>query len=197
MPIFCCFFTKMMAIIFSQEKGAVMKYVLAVCCTVGLALIFIFCPIKNIGTPEPEYLRIHIRANSNLSEDQRVKYKVKNAVVDALIPILSNIETFDEAKSVMRQNFDLIEKVANEVLLNEGFSYKCAASIDNEYFPARAYDNITLDAGYYDALILRLGNGEGDNWWCLVFPAFCFTNSQNSDNIVYISKIWEIIKSVI
>ncbi len=174
-----------------------MKYIIGIFAALGLALIFIFCPIKNIGQPQKEYLRIHIRANSNSTEDQRVKYMVKEAVVDALIPLLSNIETFEDAKMMMQKNFDLIENVANKVLSEEGFSYKCKAEIDNEYFPARTYDTITLGEGYYDALILQLGNAEGDNWWCLVFPAFCFTNSQNSDNIVYISKIWEIIKSVI
>lgn len=184
-----------MEIIVSQ--GEIMKYILGVMCVIGLVLVFVFCPMKTIGEPQKEYLRIHIRANSNSDEDQRVKYMVKEAVVDALIPLLADIETFDEAKSVMQKNFDHIEDVANGVLKSEGFSYECKAEIDNEYFPARTYDNLTLGEGYYDALILKLGNAEGDNWWCLVFPAFCFTNSQNSDNIVYISKIWEIIKSVI
>ena len=146
------------------------------------------------GRAENEYLRIHIRANSNSQEDQRVKYKVKEAVVDALIPLLADIDEFEEAKVVMSENFDLIERVANETLKEEGFYYGCRASIDNEYFPTRIYDSLTLEEGYYDALILRLGSGEGDNWWCLVYPAFCFTNSQKSDNIVYISKIWEKLK---
>ena len=174
-----------------------MKYILGGICAIGLVLIFIFCPMKNIGQPQKEYLRIHIRANSNSAEDQRVKYMVKEAVVDALIPLLAEVATFDKAKEIMQDNFAMIENVADSVLKEEGFTYKCKAEIDNEYFPARTYDEVTLGEGYYDALILRLGEAEGDNWWCLVFPAFCFTNSQKSDNIVYISKIWEIIKSVI
>ena len=90
----------------------------------------------------------------------------------------------------------MIENVANSVLEEEGFDYKSKAKLKNEYFPTRVYENITLEEGYYDALILELGSGTGDNWWCIVFPAFCFTKTQNSDNIVYISLIWEIIKSV-
>lgn len=144
-----------------------------------------------------QYLRIHIRANSNLECDQAVKYKVKDAVVEALIPLVSEIESFDEAKEKISQNFDLIERTADNVLLENGFAYKSRAKIDNEYFPTRTYEEITLEEGYYDALILELGSGEGNNWWCIVFPAFCFTQTKKSDNIVYISRIWEIIKSVI
>ena len=162
----------------------------------GIVLIFVFCPFNISSRAECEYLRIHIRANSNLEADQEVKYQVKDGVVEALIPLLAEIETFEEAKDVMSKNFDFIEKVANQILIENGFYYGCKASLNNEYFPTRVYDDLTLEEGYYDALILQLGSGQGDNWWCLVYPAFCFTNTQNFDNIVYISKIWEIIKSV-
>ncbi len=172
-----------------------MKYFIGVISIIGIVLICIFCPLKSqTAKVENEYLRIHIRANSNSQIDQNIKYKVKDGVVDALIPLLADIDDFQEAKKVMTENFSLIESIANNILKSEGFSYTAKASIDNEYFPTRVYDNLTLEEGFYDALILRLGSGEGDNWWCLVYPAFCFTNSQNSDNIVYISKIWERLK---
>lgn len=172
-----------------------MKYLVGVGSVIIIILIFLFCPLQNTQE-EIEYLRIHIRANSNSIEDQNVKYKVKDQIVEALIPVLSNVESFEEAKEVVAQNFDMIENVADNVLQEEGFSYKSKAKLNNEYFPTRVYENLTLEEGYYDALILELGSGTGDNWWCIVFPAFCFTKTQNSDNIVYISLIWEIIKSV-
>lgn len=100
----------------------------------------------------------------------------------------------------MESNFGYIESIANAVLVSEGFTYTAHAKIDNEYFPTRTYEmeeeDLTLVEGYYDALILELGTGTGNNWWCVVYPAFCFTKTNNFDNIVYISKIWEIIKSV-
>lgn len=171
-----------------------MKCLVGIGSAVIILFIFLFCPIKTTG--EVEYLRIHIRANSNSVVDQNVKYKVKDEIVETLIPLLSEIESFDEAKQKMREHFDLIEESANRVLKEEGFSYKSSAKIDNEYFPTRTYENVTLQEGYYDALIVELGSGEGNNWWCIVFPAFCFTKTQNSDNYEYISLIWEIIKSV-
>ena len=173
-----------------------MKWILAGLSVIGIIVTLCLCGLGGQTAVEPDYLRIHIRANSNLTVDQNVKYKVKDAVVEALIPVLAGIESKTEAEKVMSQNFNLIEKTANEVLLKEGFSYKAHAKIDNEYFPTRTYENITLEEGFYDALILELGSGEGNNWWCILFPAFCFTKTTKSENIVYISRIWEIIKSV-
>ena len=142
---------------------------------------------------EEEYLRIHIRANSNSSEDQEVKYKVRDGVVDALIPILSEVETFEEAKNVVSQNFELITRTADEILKDNGFSYTSSVRLCEEEFPTRKYGDLTLESGIYEALIIDLGEGEGNNWWCLVYPAFCFTNSKNSTNFEYISKILEIL----
>ncbi|MBQ8909293.1 MAG: stage II sporulation protein R [Clostridia bacterium] len=171
-----------------------MKWFLGLISVIGLALIFIFCP--TVQVEQKQYLRIHIRANSNSQADQAVKYLVKDAVVDALIPVLSEAETFEDAKRLVQNNFDLIESAADAVLEENGFAYKSTAQMKQEYFPTRCYDDLTLEEGVYDALILNLGSGDGNNWWCLVYPAFCFTSSTNSDNVVYISKIWEIIKSI-
>lgn len=172
-----------------------MKYIIGIISAIALVLVLLFCPINSESSVQ--YLRIHIRANSNSYADQNVKYKVKDAVVEELIPLVSEIESFEEAKKVIEANFGFIESVADRVLEENDFTYKTHAKIDNEYFPTRTYEDVTLEEGNYDALILELGSGEGNNWWCIVFPAFCFTKTKNSDNIVYISRIWEIIKSVI
>ena len=172
-----------------------MKYILITISCIAIALILGLSGLVG-SESQVQYLRIHIRANSNSEQDQSVKYKVKDNVVEALIPLLSQIESFEEAKCVISENFTMIEQVANQTLQDNGFSYTSSAKISNEYFPTRTYENVTLEEGYYDALILNLGSGQGDNWWCIVFPAFCFTQTKKSYNIVYISQIWEIIKSV-
>lgn len=173
-----------------------MKWIICGISGLLLTAILIFVPLFGKTEQNTEYLRIHIRANSNSQEDQRVKYMVKDAIVEALIPILAEAETKEEAEELIQENFSYIDAVANAVLASEGFSYQGKTRLAREEFPLRAYDDITLPAGEYDAVIVDLGSGKGDNWWCLVYPAFCFTNSTNSTNYVYISKIWEIIKSV-
>ena len=168
-----------------------MKKVILILSIFVLIFVLIFASKTNVQ--EEEYLRIHIRANSNSSVDQEVKYKVKDEVVDVLIPILSEVETFEEAKIVVEKNFELITKTADKVLNENGFSYTSSVRLCEEEFPTRKYGDITLESGVYEALIIDLGSGEGNNWWCLVYPAFCFTNSKNSTNIEYISKILEIL----
>ena len=142
-----------------------------------------------------DFLRIHIRANSNSEEDQAIKYAIKNNIVDALTPLIAESESKDDAINIISNNLNLIETVANNFLAQSGFNYSSKASINSEYFPLRQYDDYVLDSGLYDALILNLGTGLGDNWWCVVYPPLCFVNESSGTNIVYRSKILEIIKN--
>ena len=141
-------------------------------------------------TAKTEYLRIHIRANSNEETDQSVKYEVKNKIVAFLTPLLTECDTKEKAEKVIKENLGSIEKVADEALKARGYAYASKAKINNELFPTRVYESLTLDSGYYDALIIELGEGAGDNWWCVVYPPLCFVGSGN---YVYRSKIKSII----
>ena len=148
--------------------------------------------IKNNET-HTEYLRIHIRADSNEAEAQAVKYEVKGEVVKMLTPYLAECRTKAQAEQTLKNLLGEIEKTADAVLAANGFSYRSKASVREEEFPTRVYEDLTLDAGYYDALILELGSGKGDNWWCVVYPPVCFTGGECG--YVYKSKILEIIES--
>ncbi len=139
-----------------------------------------------------EYLRIHIRANSNDTVDQNVKYQVKNAIVNYLTPIVANCSSKEQAVSEINKNKSQLEKVSNNVLKSAGFNYQSRVSVRNELFPTRVYGDFTLEEGFYDALIVELGEAKGDNWWCVVYPPLCFTGTEN---ITYKSKILEIISS--
>ncbi len=137
-----------------------------------------------------DILRIHIRANSNSVEDQNVKYKVKEDVVAYLTPMIAGCESFENVVGVIRCNKGAIEDIADAVLNENGFDYRSSVEIREEYFPTRAYEGCTLEANFYDAIIINLGSGEGDNWWCVVYPPLCFKDTKN---IVYKSKFKEII----
>ncbi len=138
-----------------------------------------------------EYLRIHIRADSNEEKAQEVKYKVKDKVVEFLTPYISECDSKEKAQKMLNEKLSEIEKVADKTLKENGFNYTSKAKIKNENFPTRVYDNLTLDSGYYDALIIELGSGKGDNWWCVVYPPLCF--KKGGTGYVYKSKIQEII----
>ncbi len=142
-----------------------------------------------------EFLRVHIRANSNDTIDQEVKYKVKDAIVQFLTPLLCNVTDKQSAMQIVANNLSNIESVANTVLRTEGFCYTSNASLKTEEFPTRTYQDLTLPSGVYDSLIVNLGTGTGNNWWCVVYPPLCFVNTDNSSNVTYKSKLVEIINS--
>lgn len=141
---------------------------------------------------ESEYLRIHIRADSNENAAQAVKYRVRDKVVEYLTPLVADYETKEEAMRGVEKNLDKVAAVAAKVLEEEGFSYGATADLERETFPTRVYGDYTLPAGEYSALIIRLGSGKGDNWWCVVYPPLCFAATDT--NVVYKSKILEIIE---
>ena len=140
---------------------------------------------------ENEYLRIHIRADSNENEAQAVKYLVRDRVVEYLTPVVAECETKQEALQRLQGELKRISAEATAVLRAQGFSYSASAELTKEQFPTRVYGEYILPAGEYTALILRLGRGEGDNWWCVVYPPLCFAGGEN---VIYKSKIKEIIR---
>jgi stage II sporulation protein R len=160
----------------------------------AVIILVAICAFGATKQTNTTYLRIHIRANSNLAIDQQVKHQVKDQVVAYLTPLLTEGKTFEAAKQIIEQNLPQIEQVANQVLFNAGFSYKAKAQLNQEFFPTRTYSSYTLDSGFYDALILSLGSGQGDNWWCVVYPPLCFT-SADGVAVEYKSIIWDIISN--
>ena len=167
-----------------------------ICCFIGVSF-FVLSHYKQEEISASDYLRLHIRANSNLDVDQNVKYKVKDEVVSALTPLLCEAKSKEESIKIIDENIDLITAVADKVLSENGFSYKSKAMIKSEYFPTRTYETLTLQSDVYDALIINLGSGLGDNWWCVAYPPMCFISYEDNDNknVVYRSKIVEIIKN--
>ena len=141
-----------------------------------------------------EYLRVHIRADSNDGAAQAVKYYVRDAVVDYLTPFVATYQTEQDAYQGIQSRLQEIAQVATSVLRGQGFDYGATAELKKEEFPTRVYQDYTLPAGEYTALIICLGSGAGDNWWCVVYPPLCFAGESNTF-VIYKSKILEIIEN--
>lgn len=144
-----------------------------------------------------DFLRIHIRADSNSEADQSVKYKVKAAVVEYLAPFLAEATTKEKAMKIVGSQLKNIQAVCDKTLSENGFSYKSRAKLAQEEFPDRSYNGVTLSAGVYDAVIIELGSGSGNNWWCVVYPPLCFVGgeSNGTNQIKFRSKLMEIIRN--
>jgi len=168
----------------------------------GVFFLIVVLIILGINTApaaaDKAYLRIHIRADSNLVGDQNIKYAVKDAIVDYLAPYICGVSSYAECREVIRKHLRDIETVADKVLKCGGKTYSARAELKDKEFPARAYGELVLESGVYDALIVYLGSGAGDNWWCVIYPPLCFVNAQgaDSDGITYKSKIAEIIRKI-
>ncbi|MBE5741133.1 MAG: stage II sporulation protein R [Clostridiales bacterium] len=166
-----------------------MKKFIYVICLVMFVIVGALCvPQKE----EYDYLRLHIRANSNSAVDQSVKYEIKAFLVEYLTPEFCNIESKEKAIQVVEEKSVELSKKCDQILRNKGFNYSVNIKVSNEYFPTRTYSNTTLESGYYDAVIVELGEAEGDNWWCVMYPPLCFVNkNENNIQIKYKSKIAE------
>ena len=141
---------------------------------------------------EADYLRIHVRANSNEQVDQSVKYIVKDEVVKFITPYAAQCVDKNTAMELIESILPEIEEVCDRTLKENGFDYASRAQVRAEQFPTRVYGDLTLEAGLYDALIIELGTGTGDNLWCVIYPPLCFTSG--TQNVEYRSAIYEIIK---
>lgn len=172
-----------------------MKYILSFFGIVAIFCAVFFCTKKG-NEVNDDYVRIHITANSNSDFDKNIKYKVKDAVVDFLIPMLGDVKDKESAEILLKDNLQKIEAVANDALCRFGVKYNAQVTLVEEKIPTRVYDDFSLQSGVYQSLKIDLGQAKGDNWWCVVFPAVCFTSSKNPQNLEYISKIWDTIQSV-
>lgn len=170
-----------------------MKKIMAVL-VILIAVVGTVFLVKNFPSSaqaETDYLRIHVRANSNSQTDQNIKYKVKDEVVRFITPYAAQCTDKEKAMEIISGILPEIEKVCDKVLRENGFTYQSRASVRAEEFPTRVYGDLTLENGLYDALIIELGSGKGDNWWCVIYPPLCFTSGSAS--VQYRSAIMDII----
>lgn len=117
-------------------------------------------------------IRLHVIANSDRDEDQALKLKVRDAVIEHMKK-QKNFKTTAETREYLSDNLKRFEKIAEGVIASEGLNYTTAANMGVRYIPRRTYGDITFPAGNYEALNITIGKGEGENWWCVLFPPLC------------------------
>lgn len=152
---------------------------------IGVICLFIFTfllytSIYSVNIQENiahKIIRLHVIANSNSAIDQSIKLKVRDEIIKKISPLLSNCSNIDESRTVLSNNLCEIEKIANTTLAKY-CDNTATASISNSNFPTKTYKNFSFPAGNYEALKIVIGEGKGENWWCVMFPPLCFTNSS-------------------
>ena len=138
-------------------------------------IICAFSYVEAVSTDISESVfRLHVIANSNSDEDQNLKYKVRDSLLNYMNNICNKCDSKEEAIKLVSEHQENFKKVALETIKNEGYSYNVNIEIGNFEFPTKQYGDISLPAGFYDALKVEIGKAEGRNWWCVMFPSLCF-----------------------
>ena len=118
--------------------------------------------------------RLHVIANSDSDEDQQLKYKVRDSLLDYMNNICANCTSKEEAISIAKNHIEDFKKIALNTIHENGYSYDAKVEIGNFEFPTKTYGDISLPSGNYDALKVEIGESKGQNWWCVMFPPLCF-----------------------
>ena len=139
-----------------------------------LVAFWIVDVVHDRQTLSNDLIRLHVVANSDSEEDQTIKLRVRDAVTGYLQEKMSHITDKDAAMAFLQQHIDRLTELANQVLTELGVSDRAEITLTKETFPTRQYDTFTLPAGVYESLRIRIGEAEGRNWWCVVFPSLCF-----------------------
>ncbi len=120
--------------------------------------------------------RLHVIANSDSKEDQDLKYKVRDKLIEYMKSLTTNINTKEEVIKIANNHISDFESIAKEVITENGFDYDVKVEIGNFSFPTKQYGDISFPAGFYDALKVEIGSANGQNWWCVMFPPLCFVD---------------------
>ncbi|SEM80335.1 stage II sporulation protein R [Lihuaxuella thermophila] len=165
-----------------------------------LVILFIFCAwlvYSHPGTDDrwlvgeasgdvqipDQAIRLRILANSDRGEDQWLKRKVRDEVVKEMETWVKQPRTITEARQAIKQHLPRFEQIAEETVARNGFHYPVKVDFGLVPFPTKLYGDKVYPAGNYEALRITLGEGKGDNWWCVLFPPLCFVDMSNGDAV--------------
>lgn len=161
------------------------KKELAIICislTIGTVITMLILSISYANETQndiaKEVIRFHVMANSDEDFDQQLKIDVKNEIIEMLEEELSSSTSLNETKELILENIHngRITKKALEIIHRNGYNYSVSVEISNDYFPTKSYADVTLPAGIYECLKIEIGDGSGQNWWCVMFPPLCFVD---------------------
>jgi stage II sporulation protein R len=139
-------------------------------------------------------IRMRVVPNSNSLYDQQIKNKVKNELQTSMYLLLKDTKGISEARNVINNNISNIDQQIDTLLKEENYNLGYKLNFSYNYFPAKEYKGVVYEEGYYESVLVTLGEGKGDNWWCVLFPPLCLLEAEESDEVEYKSFIKELIQ---
>ena len=169
-----------------------MKYIFSF--TIVIVIYVVISNFITVNNMIPDdAIRVRVIANSNSDYDQKIKYEVKDIVEDDMYNILDNVTDLDVARDKINSNLDFVYNDIDKYLKNSNYNLGFDISFGYNYFPKKEFKGITYNEGYYESLVVTLGSGNGDNWWCVLFPPLCLIEADESTDIEYTSLVKEIV----
>ena len=145
-----------------------------------LVLMTTGCQESTIIVPK-ESIRFRVIANSNTDYDQSTKQKVRNEIQNEMMKNLKNTKTIEEARENIEKNIEEYSTIVQDTLNKNDINIPFQINYGQNYFPEKHYKGVTYQEGYYESLVITLGEGKGENWWCILFPPLCLLETEESD----------------
>lgn len=152
--------------------------------TLVLTAVLLFVGLFPVHGEEEIYdtvIRLHVLANSDSEEDQALKLEVRDAVLSVTAPLVADCKTQQEARTVLEANEDTICRTAEATIAKAGRTDVVTVAFDEEDYPERNYDSVCFPSGTYLSMRICIGDAEGKNWWCCLFPPLCLGSATVSD----------------
>ncbi len=135
-------------------------------------------------------IRVRVIANSNSDYDQEIKNKVKSNLQYKMYDLLKNTKGTEEAREVINDNLSSIDDIVTSTLKKYELDHQINYGLN--YFPSKEYKGVVYDEGYYESLVITIGAGKGDNWWCVLFPPLCLLEATDATSVEYTSYVKEL-----
>ncbi len=156
----------------------------ALCVAFILSVLISMLPFEaECSDISTQVFRLHILANSDENTDQQLKLKVRDEILKYTNNLYNKAETKEDTIAITGDNLENILKIAQNTVKESGFNYKISGKITKDYFTTRYYENITMPSGYYDTLEIKIGSGNGKNWWCVMYPTLCIGSAADDSKL--------------
>lgn len=163
-----------------KEYGRSGRIARALACALAAAALLSLGRFAAVcGEIRSEVVRLHILANSDSGADQELKLRVRDAVLTAADGLLDGVSDTEQALVTVRDALPALQQTAQACVYENGADYAVTAALEETYFTTRTYESGTLPAGWYQALRITIGAGEGHNWWCVVYPPLCLSAASD------------------
>lgn len=141
-------------------------------------------------------IRLRVIPNSNNSYDQNMKQKVKLYLEKNVYTMFTDLNTIEEAREKINKEIPNIKKDINNIFINNDYKMNFKLNYGMNYFPKKTYKGITYREGYYESLVVEIGEAKGDNWWCVLFPTICMLDNENNNDIEYKVGVLELLNKI-